>query len=583
VIAQNRLSIIDLVQGDPPITNEQGTLGVVLNGEIYNFRQLREELRRDGHTLRTHGDTEVIAHLAEDRDPVSLARALDGMFAFAVWDRERGRLTLGRDRVGKKPLYYWRSPETFVFASEIKGVLAHPAVSCQLDEHAISAYLTFGYIPTPHTFFAGIKSLPPAHVLTIDPGGDPRIERYWRLAIPGQADGAVHAPIGLEEAAEEVRTRLQEAIRRRLVADVPLGAFLSGGIDSSAIVALMAGVMGEPVKTFTIGFEDVEGFDERPFARAVATRFGTEHHEFVVQPDAIDLLERLVWHHDQPFGDSSAIPTYLLNEVARRHVTVALSGDGGDEVFGGYERFAAGLAVDGLRRVPSLLRRPAVAALAHLPKSAMHRRGARVRRFAAVAERGMPWAYLEWISYVPECWRRRLLAERDDWARAEYLRIWQSTAGARSLDRLLALNLDTYLLDDLLVKVDRTSMAHGLEVRSPFLDTELLEFASRLPPSLKVRGMSLKRVLKRAVRDLLPDDLLTRRKRGFGVPLDRWFREDLRSYTQSTLGAEARVRRHLAGEQLDRLLAEHDSGAHNHGNALWTLMTLELFLRRHGW
>ena len=584
VIAQNRLSIIDLVEGDPPITDESGTIGVVLNGEIYNFPELREGLLQSGHSFVSHGDTEVIAHLAEDLNAVELARKLDGMFAFAVWDRRREFLLLVRDRVGKKPLYYWCGGGTFVFASELKGVLAHPAVPCELDERALSAYLTFGYVPTPHTFFAGIKSLPPAHTLTLAPGGEPRLERYWQLQVPGM-DGAATTSLnlGLEEAASEVRIHLKRAIRRRLISDVPLGAFLSGGIDSSAIVALMEGVMGEPVKTFTIGFEDRDGFDERPFARAVAQRFGTDHHEEVVHPEAVELVERLVWHHDQPFGDSSAIPTYLLNQVARQHVTVALSGDGGDELFGGYERFAAGLAVDRLLRVPASVRGAGERLVAAMPARALHGRVGRVQRFTETVEEGMPWAYLGWISYVPESWRRRLIGTSDDWARADYARIWDASAGARPLDRLLALNIQTYLLDDLLVKADRMSMAHGLEVRSPFLDTELLEFAARLAPALKIRGLSLKRVLKRALADVLPDAILTRPKRGFGVPLDRWFRNDLNSYTAAMLGSRARVRGHLNGAELDKLLAEHNAGGRNHGHALWTLLTLEIFLRAHGW
>lgn len=583
VIAQNRLSIIDLVHGDPPIANEDATIGAVLNGEIYNFRGLRDDLIRAGHTLSSHGDTEIIAHLAEEHGGVSLARTLDGMFAFAVWDRKREKLVLGRDRVGKKPLYYWRSAQTFVFASEIKGVLAHPAVPCELDQRAISAYLTFGYVPTPDTFFTGIKSLPPAHVLTLEPGGAPSIERYWQLPIPGVDGGPGSWDLGFDEAAGEVRSRLQDAIRRRLVADVPLGAFLSGGIDSSAIVALMAGVMGEPVKTFTIGFEDRDGFDERPFAREVATRFGTEHHDAVVHPEAVELVERLVWHHDQPFGDSSAVATFLLNEVARERVTVALSGDGGDELFGGYERFAAGIAVEHVLALPAAVRSAGKHALDALPASGLRGRVGGAQRFAATVGEGMPGAYLGWLSFISDTWRRRLLAQPDNWARDAYADLWRSSEGARPLDRLLALNIETYLVDDLLVKMDRTSMAHGLEVRSPFLDTRLLEFASRLAPQLKVRGFSLKRVLKRAVADLLPDDILTRPKRGFGVPLDRWFREDLDPYARSMLGAGARVRGHLNGDALDQLLTEHHDGVAQHGHALWTLLTLELFLRRHGW
>jgi asparagine synthase (glutamine-hydrolysing) len=582
-IAQNRLSIIDLVRGDPPITNEDGQVGAVLNGEIYNFRPLRDDLKRAGHQLATHGDTEVLAHLAEDHDAPALARKLDGMFAFATWDRRRERLLVGRDRMGKKPLYYWASPSVFVFASEIKGVLAHPEVPCEPNPRALDAYLTFGYVPTPETFFAGIRSLPPGHVLTLDPGGDPVIERYWRLLVPGVDGGPPPLDLDLDAAAREVRRVLTEAIRRRLISDVPLGAFLSGGIDSSAIVALMAGVMREPVKTFTIGFEDRDGFDERPFADVVARRFGTEHYESVVRPNAVDLVERLVWHHDQPFGDSSAVPTFVLNEVARQHVTVALSGDGGDELFAGYERFAAGVAVDRVLMMPPPLRHAGRRALDALPAAALHGRIGRTQRFAAMVQEGMPDAYLGWISYVPETWRRRLLSHPDDWARRGYTQLWERSKGAKPLDRLLALNIETYLLDDLLVKMDRTSMAHGLEVRSPFLDTELLEFALRLAPSLKVRGLSLKRVLKRAVGDLLPKDILTRPKRGFGVPLDRWFREDLDAYTQSMLGPRGRVRGHVNGAALDQLLSEHRTGKGRHGHALWTLLTLELFLRQHDW
>ncbi len=583
IVAQNRLSIIDLVTGDPPMTNETGTIGAVLNGEIYNFQPLRDELRATGHELSSDGDTEVLAHLAEDHDAVALARKLDGMFAFAIWDRQRERLVLGRDRVGKKPLYYWFSAGQLVFASEIKGVLAHQAVPCELEPKAISAYLTFGYVPTPDTFFAEIKSLPPGHTLTFEPGGEPVIERYWQLELPGLNGGPRALDIGLDEAAREVRRLLAEAIRRRLISDVPLGAFLSGGIDSSAIVALMAGVMGEPVKTFTIGFDDRDGFDERPYARAVAQRFGTEHHESVVHPEAVELVERLVWHHDQPFGDSSAVPTFLLNEVARQHVTVALSGDGGDELFAGYERFAAGVAVDRVLAIPHAARAMGRRAIDALPAGALRGRVGRTQRFAAMVDEGMPDAYLGWISYIPEPWRRRLLPAPDDWAQRAYAEQWRSSQGARPLDRLLALNINTYLLDDLLVKMDRTSMAHGLEVRSPFLDRDLLEFAVRLTPGLKVRGLSLKRVLKRAVDDLLPKDILKRPKRGFGVPLDRWFREDLDTYTQSMLGSGAHVREHLNPDTLDRLLAEHRAGAASHGHALWTLLTLELFLRRHDW
>ena len=585
VVAQNRLSIIDLVTGDPPITNEDDSVAAVLNGEIYNFRELREELRRDGHEFRSEGDTEVIAHLAEDLPPVELARRLDGMFGFAVWDERRRRLVLGRDRLGKKPLYFWHQPGgPLVFGSEIKAVLANPDVPRRLNPRAVPAYLTFGYVPTPETFFEGVKSVPPGHVLTLDAGSEPVIERYWSPPVAGQ-NGVSRADVSLDEAAREVRRLLTAAVSRRLISDVPLGAFLSGGIDSSAVVGVMASLVDQPVETFTIGFDDRDGFDERPFAAAVARRHRTNHHEFVVDPDAVDLVERLVWHHDQPFGDSSAVPTFLLSEVTRSQVTVALSGDGGDEVFAGYERFAAGLAAERFARFPRPLRAGAGGALGVLPPRSLRGRTSSLQRFVAVAEQGLPDAYLSWISYIQGPERDALLdGRRDDWAIADYRAIWASSAGAPTLNRLLDLNLRTYLLDDLLVKTDRMSMAHGLEVRCPFLDTELLAYAAQLPPHLKARGMTLKRVLKRAVADLLPDGIVKRPKRGFGVPLDRWFREDLKAYVAGTLGSpDARVKQNLSPTAVDRILAEHASGTRNHGHALWTLLTLEVFLRKEGW
>jgi asparagine synthase (glutamine-hydrolysing) len=389
----------------------------------------------------------------------------------------------------------------------------------------------------------------------------------------------------LEEAATRVRAALTDAVRRRLVADVPLGAFLSGGIDSSAVVGVMAALIDRPVETFTIGFDDREGFDERPYARAVAERHRTAHHEYVVHPDAVDLVERLVWHHDQPFGDSSAVPTFLLSEVTRGEVTVALSGDGGDELFAGYERFAAGLLARRFRSLPGPLRQAMRGSVELLPAGALRGRAASAQRFARVAELGLPDAYRSWISYIQDPERDALLGDsRDGWAIADYRTIWSSSQGADTLDRLLDLNLRTYLLDDLLVKADRMSMAHGLEVRSPFLDIDLLSLATRLRARLKLRGIRLKRVLKAAVADLVPEDILNRPKRGFGVPLDRWFREDLRSYVGSTLGApDSRVKAHLQPGAVDRILAEHDSRTRNHGHALWTLLTLEVFLRREGW
>jgi asparagine synthase (glutamine-hydrolysing) len=582
-IGQTRLAIIDLKTGDPPISNEDHSVGAVLNGEIYNFKALRAELSGTGHHLSTQGDTEVIAHLAEDLEPVVLARRLHGMFAFAVWDDRRQRLILGRDRLGKKPLYYWSNGGRLVFGSEIKAVLAHPAVPRQLDPRAVPAYLTFGYVPSPSTFFEGIHSVPPGHVLVFDSACQVRLEPYWapEVAVPPRSEPL---DVSLREAADQVRARLTRAVEHRLIADVPLGAFLSGGIDSSTIVAIMAGVSDRPVRTFTIGFEDSDGFDERPYARVVAERFGTDHVEFVVAPNAIDLIERLVWHHDQPFGDSSAIPTYLLAEVTRRDVTVALCGDGGDELFAGYERFSAGAILDRFERPLALVRAPVRGALSLLPDTALPTQVRSFSRFLAASQLGLPDAFMTWVSMVPRQWRERLLGTAENWATADYRRVWDGSDGADVVDRLLDLNLRTYLLDDLLPKVDRMAMAHGLEVRSPFLDHDLVEFALKLPRQAKTRGMSRKRVLKLAFADLLPEAILNRPKRGFGVPLDRWFRSDLKGYLATMLGApDARARAHVAPDGLDALISEHQSGNANHGHALWTLLTLEVFLRREGW
>ncbi len=579
-VAQNRLAVIDLETGDPPITNEDRTVGVVLNGEIYNFLEVRAVLQRSGHDLRTRGDTEILAHLAEDLEPVELARRLEGMFAFAIWDSRRNRLVLGRDRLGKKPLYYWSDGQSIVFASEIKGVLADPRVPRELDAEAIPAYLSFGYVPTPRTFFRGIRSLPPGHVLAATPGSEPRLERYWE--VPLRRGPATRRD--LTEAAAEVRITLTEAVERRLVADVPLGAFLSGGIDSSAIVAIMAGPLGRSVETFTIGFEDAGGFDERPYARQVAERYRTSHHEFVVRPDAVELIERLVWHHDQPFGDSSAVPTFLLNQMTRNHVTVALSGDGGDELYAGYERFAASLLAARFRRIPEPVRRAVREGVGRLPRDALRGRIESVQRFLRHADLEPLDAYRSWVGLFDDSTRQELTDRAPSWAMDDFRACWDESEGADHLERLLRLNIRTYLLDDLLVKADRMSMAHALEVRSPFLDPALVEHAASLHSSLKLGRMALKRVLKEAVRDLLPDEIVHRRKKGFGVPVDRWFREDLASYVRSMLGApDARVRGHLRGQAVDRLLAEHASGAGNHGHRLWTLLTLEVFLRREGW
>ncbi len=577
-IGQTRLAIIDLITGDPPITTENDDVGVAFNGEIYNFSDLRKELLGRGHSLSTEGDTEVIAHLSEEFEPVEVARKLDGMFAYAVWDSRHSRLTLARDRVGKKPLYYWHGDGQFVFASEIKALLAHPLVPRRLNELALPLYLAFGYVPSPMTFFEGIKSLPPGYVAVLDADGRLETEAYWQIPLREKNE---HAGLSMDAAADRVRASLRSAVEKRLIADVPLGAFLSGGIDSSAVVGLMSEIATETVQTFSIGFDDSEGFDERPYARLVAERFGTDHTEFVVSPNAVELVEKLVWHYDEPFGDSSAVPTYLLSELTRSHVTVALSGDGGDELFAGYERFGAAVALARYRRMPAPLRNLVEGAARRLPD-----RGgaAKVKRFFGRATLEPLDAYAEWISYVEAERRATLLRDAGDDVMDVYRDVWSESRGSAMLDRLQHLNIRTYLLDDLLPKVDRMSMAHGLEVRCPFLDHELIDVAFSLRPPLRAKGMSLKRVLKKAVGDLLPDEILNREKHGFGIPLDRWLRSDLGDHVERVLGApDARVKAHLDPVAVDDVIYRHRHEGGREGHVLWTLLTLETFLQKHGW
>jgi asparagine synthase (glutamine-hydrolysing) len=576
-VGQTRLAVIDVEHGDPPLTDESGQVRVAFNGEIYNFRELMDGLLKTGHTFVSRCDTEVIAHLAEQLEPVELAAALDGMFAFAVWDERRGRLTLGRDRLGKKPLYYWTDGTDLVFGSEIKAVLADPRVPRRLDVDALPGYLAHGYVPTPGTFYEGIRSLPPACVLVWE-DGDLRIEQYWRVSAPGAAP----LPGDAAEHVHEVRRLLTQAVRSRLIADVPLGAFLSGGIDSTAVVGLMAEASSGPVRTFCVGFTD-PAYDEREWARLVANRFGTDHTEVVVSPDASLLLDDVLTACDQPFADSSALPTFLLSQETRRHVTVALSGDGGDELFAGYERFAVALGLERLQRLPG----PAAWAVRALGGAltggdyrSLRTRGGRLLRQVGV---GLPESYLALLRVFDRQLLDELVPGSAVAATAPDLAVWQSTEGP-VLTRLLELNRRTYLLDDLLVKVDRMSMAHGLEVRSPLLDRRLLEYVVRVPAAEQLHGRSLKVLLKQAVADLLPAEILARPKRGFGVPLDRWFREELAQETAQRLATpKARLAAHVSQPVVARLVDEHQRGRAAHGQRLWSLLMLERFLEREGW
>jgi asparagine synthase (glutamine-hydrolysing) len=573
-----RLRVIDLETGDQPIYNEDRSLVVVLNGEIYNFESLREALRRRGHVFTTHSDTEVIVHLYEEqgRDCVS---SLHGMFAFALWDARRHELLLARDRLGKKPLFYSHRGDNLTFASELPALLENEEVPRALNHRALDCYYAYQYIPAPWSAFEAIRKLAPATTLVFS-DGQVSLERYWRLDYSRK-----RKVTSIGEIHEEVRDRLEGAVRRRLVSDVPLGAFLSGGIDSSAVVAAMARATSD-VKTFSIGFEET-AFNELPHARRVAEQFATDHHEFVVVPSAVDILPELVRHYGEPFADASAIPSFYLSRLAREHVTVALNGDGGDESFAGYNRYAANAYAARLDHLPLSLRRLMAAGAAMLPANADPSSARnRAKRLAGTLPLNPADRYARYLScftaeqraqlYTPE--HRELVGAS---LAPEVIRAaWGSHDHADLLDALLATDVETFLPGDLLVKMDIATMAYGLEARSPFLDHEFMEFAAALPTSLKVRGQEKKVVLRDALAAWLPRDLLDRPKQGFGVPLARWLREDLRDFAYQVLLDPATIDRgYFRRPALEDLLRRHVGGGEDLSAELWTLLFAELWHR----
>ncbi|MBO0861802.1 MAG: asparagine synthase (glutamine-hydrolyzing), partial [Chloracidobacterium sp.] len=483
-IGMRRLAIIDLATGRQPISNEDGSIWVVFNGEIYNYRELRELLLARGHKLRTRTDTETIAHLYEDEGERCVER-LRGMFAFAVWDRRERSLLLARDRVGKKPLHYAMAGRSLVFGSEIKSLLQHPGVKREINLRAISDFLSFGYVPDPVTAFAGVSKLPPGHTLKFK-DGIIRASAYWDFDYSNNSDDSGGQEASEEHYTERLRDLIAESVRLRLESDVPLGAFLSGGIDSSLVVAMMAREM--KVKTFSIGFSDA-GFDELRYARIAARHFGADHHEFVVTPDICRLVDEIVWHHDEPFADVSSVPTYVVSKMARQHVTVALSGDGGDEVFGGYERYVVDRRRERYERIPALLRRGLLRAARALPQGAYGKRFLRNIALEPAAR------YVDSVTYFDRDSQLNLFSadahramEGYDSSRRFELTFAAPLASSR-LERLLYLDSKTYLPGDILVKVDRMSMANSLETRAPLLDHRLIEFAQTIPASLKLRGL----------------------------------------------------------------------------------------------
>jgi asparagine synthase (glutamine-hydrolysing) len=575
-LGMRRLSIIDLAGGHQPIFNEDRSIAIVFNGEIYNFPELRPELERRGHRFTTNSDTEVIVHLYEDMGPACVTK-LRGMFTFALYDRTRDKLLIGRDRLGKKPMHYALAGDRLLFGSEIKSILAVAPELARIDHQALLQYMYFGYILDPLTAFLPIRKLPPGHLLEFE-RGELRIQQYWDLP-----QYATYSPSSEEECLVEMERRLAEAVRIRLISDVPLGALLSGGTDSSIVVALMARASSDPVKTFSIGFKQTD-FNEAPYARLVAERFHTDHHELILEPDIVGTVEKLTRSLEEPFGDSSMLPTYFISCLARQHVTVALSGDGGDEVFAGYDRYRTALHDRAFPWVPEWTR--------SLYRNHIHQRlPYSVPGRSLAYSISLPWdkRYAEDVSLQPIFRELRLLSE-DVLARAEQddplnaLHHYLERAPAKDpLSRLLYLDSKTYLPGDILTKVDRMSMLTSLEVRVPILDHVFLEWATSLTPEWKMRGGKQKYMLKKlAQRVGVPREVLDRPKQGFALPLVHWTRHDLKDMIMSVLLEPRTLQRgYFKPEAVRQLLDEHFRQRRNHSGRIWRLLAFELWHRNY--
>jgi asparagine synthase (glutamine-hydrolysing) len=574
-LAARRLSIIDLAGGHQPIANEDGSAVVVQNGEIYNYRELKRELEGRGHRFATDCDTEVLVHGYEEWGEGFVER-LRGMFAIALWDKRRRRLLLARDRFGIKPLYYRQADGGLAFASELKAMLEQPGFSREIDPQAVAAYLAFNSIPAPLTIFKQARKLPPGHLLTLE-GGEVALRRYARPG-PSPADEVRRGSAG--ELAAELREVLDDSVRAHLVADVPVGVLLSGGVDSGGLAALASRHVDEPLRTFSIGFEE-EGFNELSRARLVAERYGTDHHELVLRPDAVELLPKLVEAFDEPFGDSSALPTYLVSQLAVSEVKVALSGEGGDELFGGYYTYVADLLARRVGRLAALARPLAEALPSRTDRVGFDYKAKRFARAAALPplERHHGW------KEIFSAQARADLAGpgASAWDPLDlYRERYAETAGAEPLARMQDVDLGIYLVDDLLVKTDRLSMAHSLELRVPFLDPKVAEFAFALPTDLKVRGLGKKRLLRRALEPLLPREIVHGRKQGFSIPIAAWLRGPLEPFAREVLAPSAVVRQGLLDPAaVTPILDRHCTGREDLSRQIWGLMALTLWFDRY--
>jgi asparagine synthase (glutamine-hydrolysing) len=573
-LVHRRLSIIDLAGGSQPLGNEDDSIQVVFNGEIYNYQSLRADLEARGHRFRTSSDTEVLVHLYEEIGE-HLVDRLRGMFAFALWDSNQRRLLLARDRLGIKPLYYHHDGERFLFGSELKALLA-AGLPRDLDPAALEDYLAFDFVPGGRTIFRNAHKLPPAHVLSVWPDRIDTPRRYWQLHFRADENATVEAWT------EAVAAKLSEAVRLHLIADVPVGAFLSGGLDSSMIVALASEQVSGPLQTFSMGFREEE-FSELPYAEQVATRFGTRHFTEVVTADAVTLLDELAHHYDEPFADASALPTFLVSRLASRHVKVVLSGDGGDECFGGYARYAHDLKEAALRRwLPGWFRQSVLAWMAHRwPQADFLPRPLRARSLLTNLSLDPPAAYANTLSGCRPPLRRQLLssdvrAALNGHAPERIItEAVQTAPEADALAGMLAADIAVVLPDDFLVKVDRASMAHGLEVRPPLLDHELLELTARIPSRWKIHHGQTKWIFKQACRSRLPDELIHRKKHGFDVPTNTWLRGPLREmFEETVLGSQSRLAGLIDRGIVEKLYRAHLAGTGRHGQVLWPLLVL---------
>jgi asparagine synthase (glutamine-hydrolysing) len=577
-IGMRRLSIIDPSGGHQPISNADDSLWVVCNGEIYNFRELRAELRERGYAFKTGSDTEVILHLY-DAYGDDFVQRLDGMFDFALWDARRRRLLIGRDQLGVKPLYVYRSNDLFAFATEAKALLALPEVPVDIDRAVLIDYLHLGYVAAPRSMFAGIGKLPPATLVAVE-GRDVRERRYWRLPLD------VESSRSEDDWRDAVRAAMEDAVHAQMVSDVPIGAFLSGGVDSSAVVAMMARHSEQPIKTYSIGFEGGAAetlYNELPYARRVATLFGTDHHEIMVRPDVVELLPRLIWHMDEPIADSALFTTYLVSSFARRDVKVILSGVGGDELFGGYRRYLGDRYVGMLNRLPTPVVRLLSGAAQHLPAD-RHGRISNVFRLARELLRSADLSPDErYRGYLQVLGRERaasMLVHPEDGGPDALGAAFGQAEHADPLGRMFAIDAATQLPDDLLMLTDKMSMAVSLECRVPLLDRRLVELAARMPASVKIRGGRLKHLMKDALRDVLPADILHREKRGFGAPIGAWIKRSLAPVVQTLLSRESVARRGLfRPEEVERLIAEHQGNRIDGTDAILALMNLEVWAR----